>query len=360
VSGFAPGPVAGFAPRPKKLNGVLRRAVAAWKAENYQPNIDALVDLTGRGHHALFGSTVGPDTNDPLVLPFSGEKYLYLPGTAGNSLAVTNPGGTTYWTATFVGAADETGDSAAATLTFGGTDAAFAGKKLTSVTLYSDSGRTTQTGQFLASSSVEPHTGLTDADSNAWTINRSATDRRAVLGDRPLLLFGADDFLEVPHNAEFNLRRFEPFSAVIALRHYPTTNYEVFIGKRTWWEIATGAGWNIRNPNNAQATQWVASTADGSYTSAITRTLPTGYGTALGLIADGTGAFLGASGGSSSAMVVMNGTEEFANVLPLRIGARSGTPGDYAQMEFIGAAVFREALTPADLALVAAEFGVTP
>jgi hypothetical protein len=44
---------------------------------------DRLKDLTGRGHHAQLGSTVGVDTNDPTIFK-SDQKALRLPGLDGN------------------------------------------------------------------------------------------------------------------------------------------------------------------------------------------------------------------------------------------------------------------------------------
>lgn len=68
---------------------VSQRAVALWKASHYDATLDALLDLSGNGLHARLGSAVGPDTNDPLRLQFSGEKELYFPGIAGNYLRST-------------------------------------------------------------------------------------------------------------------------------------------------------------------------------------------------------------------------------------------------------------------------------
>ena len=41
-------------------------------------------DRSGNGHHAQLGSAAGADTNDPVPLRYEGEKYLWLPGVAGN------------------------------------------------------------------------------------------------------------------------------------------------------------------------------------------------------------------------------------------------------------------------------------
>jgi len=63
---------------------VAERAIAWWHVNEYDAALDALVDLSGNGHHAVFGSSVGVDTNDPLRLIRTNENYLYLPGTNGN------------------------------------------------------------------------------------------------------------------------------------------------------------------------------------------------------------------------------------------------------------------------------------
>jgi len=68
---------------------VLTRAVARWSAVSYDPTLDALVDESGNGLHARLGSSVGPDTNDPLRLQYLGYKDLYFTGVSGNY--VTTP-----------------------------------------------------------------------------------------------------------------------------------------------------------------------------------------------------------------------------------------------------------------------------
>ena len=51
------------------------------EALQYLPNLG----WGGTGLNARFGSAVGADTNDPLLLDHTGTNYLYLPGVAGNS-----------------------------------------------------------------------------------------------------------------------------------------------------------------------------------------------------------------------------------------------------------------------------------
>lgn len=73
--------------RRRNVKSVRSRATALWLAREYDATLDALVDQSGNGLHARFGSAVGADTNDPLRLTYSGEKYVYLPGVAGNYIS---------------------------------------------------------------------------------------------------------------------------------------------------------------------------------------------------------------------------------------------------------------------------------
>ena len=76
-----------YASRPWAGGSVLSRAVAMWHAGNYSSNLDALIDESGHGLHARFGSGVGADTNDPLRLPYEGSRSVYSPSIAANYLS---------------------------------------------------------------------------------------------------------------------------------------------------------------------------------------------------------------------------------------------------------------------------------
>lgn len=68
---------------------LLREALAAWRpgAAYYSETLDALVDITGNGHHMRFGSSVGADTNDPIMIDWHGQDSLWLPGITGQRAA---------------------------------------------------------------------------------------------------------------------------------------------------------------------------------------------------------------------------------------------------------------------------------
>jgi hypothetical protein len=68
-----------------RADSPLSRAIAHWDTRYYDATLDALLERKGLGvGNARLGSSVGADTNDPIRLTFSGEKYLYLPGVDGN------------------------------------------------------------------------------------------------------------------------------------------------------------------------------------------------------------------------------------------------------------------------------------
>lgn len=76
----------------RRRRPVLDRAVARWRAGNYSPALNALVDESGNGLHARFGSAVGVDTNDPLQLLKAGG-YAYFPGVAANYISTPDSAG---------------------------------------------------------------------------------------------------------------------------------------------------------------------------------------------------------------------------------------------------------------------------
>lgn len=449
MSGFAPGPVAGFAPRPKKLNGVLRRAVAAWKAEHYQPNIDSLVDLTGRGHHARFGSAIGADTNDPLHLPFNGQKYLHCPGEPSNYGITTNavwpadggeiilevditPGTASTGPSRGVGGGDNflrclydavnervsfqwfkaggaygggtpgeahargvrkrwrgvissdrstitqqeyvsgswetratrpvtdslTGRPTALAIgyrdSFSGVgDQRFAGA-IHRLTLTSGG---TAVADFNPADSAEPHTSwVSSATGETWTITRSATGRKAVLVDRPLLLLGTDDFLEVADHADLNPGAGSFTAVTVARRHGVPTANQVQLSKYHsdalpghWSEWRTDG--TLRAYARDGTTNYSVSSADAAL--GVTRQ----HANVIDREAGRLRSYL--NGLAVGTPADITGAPPITNTRTLRIGAHTNNTG-FADFEFIGAAIFREALTPTDLALLAAEFGVTP
>lgn len=434
---------------------VSKRAVALWKAESYDPTLDALVDLSGNGHHARFGSTVGSDTNDPLRLEFNGEKYFHMPGVNGNSAhgaadptplsishgefrvdfrpLVTSAGGliSTYnyprvilsvSTGKYTPAVLLSDDSyhgpgniatdiavgerrcARFTWQYDGTTLTFKGYEGSSMTgPWTFLGTLTSTpslplkaadkgfglgardsltngaitadyyhaqwwddleenggqvvGEFIPADSTEPHTSFTSSTTGeTWTINRSSTGRKAVLVDRPLLLFGTDDYLYVAAHDDFVVEDSGQFTGVIVTRRYPQAAYVALLAAAYRWE--DGIGWVLgsRPSPTLRVNANVSSSAETTPSFHPDNSEPQGVARLLFLTGDGTTLTVGSPGNTKT------GTQPDGQIVPntqaLTIGRPSATT-EYADMEFVGAAIFREALSASDLAILAREFGVS-
>lgn len=67
----------------------LRHRAVAWWDARYHNGGEYLGDISGSGavNDLQLGSTAGADTNDPLFLPWTGDNYVYFPGSVANYLS---------------------------------------------------------------------------------------------------------------------------------------------------------------------------------------------------------------------------------------------------------------------------------
>lgn len=427
---------------------VLPEATAYWKATDYDAANDRLTDLAGNGLHARLGSAVGADTNDPLRLVYSGEKYLYsaasnnkvvvpdspaisisgdidmrmrvaLPdwtpsGTVtladfddGGSnrawgLRITAAGrvnvflsndGTTLdqvtsssplsdvvandvpvwlrWTwrqsdgrLQFLWHPDQATAPAAAEYTQLGVDSTVPIASIFDANASLDVGITegryyyfdlrngidgTVVASFDANSStlVEPYATWTDPQGNVWNFNRPASGRKLAVVDRTMLLFGTDDYLEVPDDALLDFAAGDSFTAVALLRRYgsPSATHTLFAKK-----AAAGAstGWRLAVDTSKRAQ---GSVSDGTVnTQAVSAALPDGVLTLASVVrnvgADTVQAFADGTGGTATADAT---TGTLANAEVMRAGRLSGAGTEYGDFVFVAGAVFRRALSAAEL-----------
>lgn len=192
---------------------------------------------------------------------------------------------------------------------------------------------------------TEPFSTFTDGTGKTVTINRSATGRKSTMVDRTMMLFGTDDYLEIPHASDLDLGATQPLTAIYAGRSYDTTPaaVEVLIGKKD--NNNTTAGWFLYN--NSATDYAVARIADGTVNPfAITGDLTAGQAFTVGLVRD----VVADAVTSYQNGVLQNSnsdttTATSANSEPVRIGADGGAAALFLDGEFFGAAVFRERLT---------------
>jgi hypothetical protein len=282
------------------------------------------------------------DTNDPLLLPWTGETYVYLPGSASNTIACTAPVGT----ASF--AAYPTGGGAATT------GAAVAGA-FTLQTTGSwirldilDAGAAV-IASFVAANSTS--TGYTDAFAVVWTINRSTSGRKTVAVTRPVWLFGTDDYMVVPDNALINFNGTDDYTILVVARTWDTqTNFVKFIQKQLPLSPTGNKGWDVR------VSTWPAtssSVGDGSgvanfnqFSGGINAT--SGAVMSVGGKRSGT-SFNGFLNNTLSA--TQTNSYDTTAAVAVQIGAGA------IDMELLAVAVFRRALSATEIAAINTYYG---
>ena len=201
-------------------------------------------------------------------------------------------------------------------------------------------------------------TTFTESSSNAATvtINRATSGRKSVAVVRNVLLLGTDDYLEVADNALLDFALADNFSVLFVGRTWHSgggTNYRFFD------KHGAGPGWRMYQDN-----------ATGN----VTLSLSDGALTPFSL---SSAAFVG--GGLRAATGVRNVTADnlisyvnntavapttdtttttLSNAGPMRIGTvgGGGAAASYLDGEIVAAAVFRRALTAAEIASIVAYY----
>ena len=310
---------------------------------------DAYAFNQGTGGFALdarYGSSLAigaADTNDPLLLPWTGETYVYLPGSASNTIACTAPVGT----ASF--AAYPTGGGAATT------GAAVAG----AFTLQTTGSWTrvdildvgpTVIASFVAANSTS--TGYTDAFAVAWTVNRSTAGRKSVAVTRPVWLLGTDDYMEVADNALINFDGSQDFTVLVIARTWNTpTSYTYYMTKQTSLSPTGNKGWDIRNnvwPNLGAAIGDGSAAGNFNQFPPATNAASSSSLMTLGMKRSGTAtnAFFNNTFGATN-----TNSYDTTNTALLRVGSGS------TDTELLAAAVFRRALSDTEIATINTYYG---
>lgn len=301
----------------------------------------SLLDLSGNAMHA----TLPGGTNDPTWLSYTGDKYVYLPGTAGNTIGCTAPANTASYAAyPLGGGAPTTGAASAGAFTL-----QTAGN-WTRVDLLN--GSAVVLASFLAASMSSPYATVVDALGVTWTVARAATGKKAAVVDRPMLLFGTDDYLEIADNALLNFALADDQTVIVAVRGFGSTTNLTFLAKKPTG-AATTAGWVMRRGT----TQLQGLIGDGTTNLADgTGTVFTGATQVLTFVRNRTADTMEFfDGNTTNGTTTDPATATLANAEVMRIGRLSGAGTEYGDFEFLGAAIFRRALSAAEVARVVAE-----
>ena len=197
---------------------------------------------------------------------------------------------------------------------------------------------------------VEPYATFTEDSVNAATvtINRSATGRKSAIVDRPMFLLGTDDYLEVADHADLNFAAADSFTVMALWRRYgtPTSNCK-WIDKRSGYD----AGYYIMNNGTALNIKGYIEDVGASFVfspgspNTVAGTLAAAAFTRE-VSADEIDVFV--NGLPSAGPQTDTTTDTLVNAANLIIGA-SSIPDAYLDGEFIGAAIFRSALSAAQI-----------
>lgn len=202
---------------------------------------------------------------------------------------------------------------------------------------------------FDASQLAEPYASYTDPQGNVWTLNRSATGRKLAVVDRDMLLIATDDFAEALDSPLLDFAAGQDFTAVAAVRMFGApTGY--ILSKS---DGSSSASWGLI-PNTTNRMRALAYDTASQDTNTANNAWASGVPMLAAMRRLNGSLYASVGGIVSAASPAVAGS--LANAHPLRIGSRVG--GAYNDMEFFGAAVFREALSTVDLARLAREMGV--
>ena len=303
----------------------------------------------GKGGSALdaqFGSTTSTDTNDPLLLTHTGTNYLYLPGVAGNSVSCTAPGTTVSYAATPVGGGGDTTGAATggAAFTFSTTGS------WSSVRLLNAGGSTV--AQFTVDAGSQ--TALTDAFGVVWALNRATSGRKSVAVTRNVLLFGTDDYLEVPNNSLLDFNASQSMTMLIVLRSWATP---VSFGRLMDRADATSVkGWTLQIKTDRTLFAQIGDGTNVATRSSVSTLAAAGALASAGMVVNRTAQTITSFAGSTlSATASTSLVGSTSNALPMDIG-KPASGLTYMDMEFIAAAVFRRVLTTNEIATIVARY----
>jgi hypothetical protein len=204
-------------------------------------------------------------------------------------------------------------------------------------------------------------TTFTESSSNAATvtINRSTSGRKSVAVVRDVWLFGTDDYMEVPDNDLLDFGAGQDFTAISVARMWGASGSFMALLSKVNPDSNSNVGWQqVRI--NAGATS-IVDLKDGSGSASGTSfAQPYTSGAAFVLTSQREGNVARHQLNLNAPTTGTATTLSLANSLAMRIGATGAGSALYADMEFYGGAIFRRALSPAEIALVNTHYQTGP
>lgn len=203
--------------------------------------------------------------------------------------------------------------------------------------------------------SVEPHVTFTAATGEVWTHLRATSGKKLAVVGQNMLLFGTDDYLTIADNANLDFAVGVSFTVIACYRLYGTTVTQAIIAKRAN-DTNNTVGWKLDRGSTANTPLFLADDgtvhpSDSAGTAFTQGVHAVGWGIRDASADTVTGGF----NASAETGATDTTTATLENATAFTIGADAS--GRYADMEFLGAAVFRSALSTTQIAEVVAELG---
>ena len=204
---------------------------------------------------------------------------------------------------------------------------------------------------------------FTESSVNAATvtINRATSGRKSVAVTRPVMLFGADDYLEVANNSLLNFANGDSFT--------------MFFAGRTWPTISSNQRLITKNDSNTSAARYLLYldsatgnpffvSGDGTNSggaSPTTQPMTLGNLRVAGVIRDvSLDSYKLFSDNTISTGATDTLTGSMSNTSVLRIGSSSPGAGSHFEGELFGSAIFRRVLTSTEIALINTHYTTGP
>ena len=200
-------------------------------------------------------------------------------------------------------------------------------------------------------------TSFTATTGQTVTINRGASGRKTVAVTAPCWLFGTDDYLEVPDDPLLDFAAGESFTVLVAHRARATFGTSDALAAKKADTTAATQGWAL-TAGSSTAARTQLQVGDGAAgATAVSGSRTSGAVSVVAGVRDTTADTLTVYlNGTAGTPVTDTTTSSSANAEVLRIGRLSGAGTEYADMELMAAAVWRRALTAAEISALSAYF----
>lgn len=193
-------------------------------------------------------------------------------------------------------------------------------------------------------------TSFTALTGQTVTVNRATSGRKTACVTHPVWLFGTDDYMEVADNDLIDFGATDSFTIVMLGRQWATpTNYGKWLNKSNNYP-------NYAIDTNTTSLQMRFTAIDSGAAHVVAQSTAT-FTAGQALVVAGV-----LDRGAVTGSVYLNGTlassgsaaslGSLANADALRIGRFSGASTSYQDFEFVAAAIFRRALSAAEITTI--------